>query len=310
MRISSRGYADLIKNSLSRPSQRLGKLYVQVTSGKRLQGVSDDPVAATRVVRAHNALTELDSRRFVISDAKRLLGGADGALGDVGEVLSSCYDLALRAMNASLSDAERLALAQEVRSHSASLVDAGNLTVQNAYVFSGTRTETMPFADGTAVGLPVAYEGNHQQLVYQTSPSQTVSVGFTGAQVFNYPDAAGARPVSGTDADVFSLLQDLADSIESDELGRVEVLAPQVKACHEHVVSLRGQTGVMVQRCDAALQNCDSAETRLRELLSDDEDLDMTAAIVALSNEETAYKAVMGMTSRLLALPNLFGEQW
>jgi flagellar hook-associated protein 3 FlgL len=310
MRISSRGYADLIKSSLARPSQRIGKLYVQLTSGKRLQSVSDDPLAATRVVRAHNALTELDSRRFVISDARRLLGGADGSLGDVAQALRKCYDLALRAMNASLSGPERLALAQEVRHHSASLVDAGNLAVQDTYVFSGTKTETVPFTDGAAIGLPVAYNGNHQQLVYQTSPSQTVPVGFTGAHVFNYPNASGTRPVSGADADVFSLLQDLADSIERSDIGRVEVLAPQVQACHAHAVSLRSQVGVMVQRYDAALQACDSSESRLRELLSGDEDLDMTEAVVALSTEETAYKAVMGMTSRLLALPNLFEGPW
>jgi flagellar hook-associated protein 3 FlgL len=288
----------------------MGKLYEQLTSGKQVSSLSDAPLVVSRVLRAHNALAELDSRRAVISAAELRLGATDGALDSIGDALQRCHDISLRAMTSSLDDSERTALAAEVRQLGAVLMDAGNASAQGNYVFAGTRYDTAPFQASSFSGLPVAYAGSLQALSYQISPAQTVPVGLTGAEVFNYPDATGERPLGTVDADVFALLDDLADSIEQGDLDRAGQLSDQVQACYEHVVGLRGRVGTVAQRCELASEACDSSETRLRELLASDEDLDMAAAITDLSTEETAYEAVLGMTSRLLALPNLFEASW
>ncbi|NPV48497.1 MAG: hypothetical protein HPY69_16275 [Armatimonadetes bacterium] len=310
MRVSTVGHIESIKASLARQSARLGKLHQQLSAGKRVCELSDDPVAASRVARAHTALSELGSRRFVIREAQQLLGAADAALADMGQALQRCHDLSLRAMSPQLGQGERLALAQEVRYLSTTLMAAGNASVQGTYIFAGTQTNTQPFRTSDISGLPVAYLGNHQAPVYHLSSTQSLPAGFTGAELFNYPDAAGQRPLGTVDTDVFSLLADLADSIERGDGGRVSELSGQVNACHEHVVGLRGQAGVMVQRCEWFTSACDATETRLRELLAQEEDLDIAAAITDLSAEQTAYQALLGMTARMLATPNLFEATW
>ncbi len=310
MRVSARGYTEAIKSSLAQHSARLGKLHEQLTSGKRVTRLADDPLAATRAVQAHNALTELDSRRFVIGDAQRLLSAADGALADMGQALQRCHDLSLRAMTPHLGESERRALAQEVRDLGTMLMAAGNLNVQGTYVFAGSETATAPFHESDLGSLPVAYEGNHQAPVYRLGAAQSLPVGFTGAELFNYPNAAGERPLAEVETDVFALLEELAGAIERGDVDEISRLSGPVEACYEHVVGLRSQAGVMVQRCELAARTCDSAESRLRELLAQAEDLDMAAAITDLSTEQTAYEAVLGMTSRLLAIPNLFEATW
>lgn len=310
MRVSSVAHTESLKASLARHSARLGHLHQQLSAGKRLCELSDDPVAAARVVRAHAALSELDSRRFVIAEAQQLLGTADGALAGMGQALQRCHDLSLRAMSPQLGEGERLALAQEIRYLSTTLMAAGNVSVQGAYVFGGTQTNMQPFRPTEISGLPVAYMGNHQAPVYHLGPTQPLPVGVTGAELFNYPNAAGERPLSTVDTDVFSLLADLADAVERGDVGRVSELSGSVNACYEHVVNLRGQVGVMVQRCEWFTSACDTAENRLRELLTREEDLDIAAAITDLSAEQTAYEALLGMTSRMLAIPNLFEATW
>ena len=303
MRVSALGQTEAIKASLARHSARLGRLHEQLTAGKRVCSLADDPLSATRAIRAHSALAELDSRRFVIGDAQRLLGAADGALAEMGQALQRCHDLSLRSLSPQLGESERRALAQEVRYLSSALMAAGNLEVQGSYVFAGTQTNTKPFQPSDLGSLPVAYQGNHQALTYRLGPAQSLPAGFTGAQLLNYPDAGGQRPITGVDSDVFALLEELAGAIERGDTGRVSELSGSVSACHEHVVSLRSQAGVMLQRCEAATSACDAAEVRLRALLAQDEDLDIAAAITDLSAEQTAYEA-------LLAIPNLFEATW
>ena len=175
---------------------------------------------------------------------------------------------------------------------------------------SGSLTDTAPLAEGDGTGLPVRYLGNHQQLSYMITPSQTVPVGFTGAEVFNFAGADGERTVSGVDTDVFSLLNDLADSIERGDTNRATMLGDQVNACYTHVVGLRGQAGVLAQRYDHAQQTADEAELRIREVLSADEDLDYSAAMVELTTQQTVYQAVLAVTGRLLDMPGLFEISW
>jgi flagellar hook-associated protein 3 FlgL len=308
MRVSNRGYTERIKASLNRPSARLGDLYTQLTSGKRVLTPADDPLAATRIVRANNNLRELSARRFVIGEGQRLLGGADTALGQAATALQSCQQLGLRAQSPSLETDERAAIAQEIRGLREALLDAGNSRVDDKYLFSGSRTDTVPFTETSGGNLPVAYNGNHQARAFSLTPSETATAGFTGAEVFNFADATGQRPVSGADRDVFSLLDDLAASLESEDMNEAARLTTMVTACHDQVISLRGQAGVMTRRYETAGTACDWSEARLKELLAEDQDLDMAAALVDLSTEQTAYEAIMGMTSQLLQLPNLFAS--
>lgn len=312
MRVSARSAATLLKTSLSRPAERIGRLYTQLSSGQRLTELSDDPLAAMRTVRLHSALASLDSQRSVLSAASRLLGAADTALGTMGEALQGCGSVALRAQSPTLGEAERRALAEQVRSYAATVQTAGNQSVQGVYVFGGTATDSSPLAANSDPdsSFPVTYGGNDQALQYQVSPAETMPVSFSGAEVFNYAGSTGERAVAGVDTDVFSLLKDLADSLERGDTNRVADLAGQVDACREQVVNVRGRAGLLVQRQEAAGQACDWSELQLEDMRSAEEDVDLATAITDLRNEETAYQAVMGMVSQLLQLPSLFEVQW
>ena len=306
MRIGTRGYIDLIKSSVARPAQRLSDLYSQLTSGKRVTKLSDDPLVASRSVRGQAALQEIDARKFVIQAAQPLLGAADGALGEMAPALARCHDLALRAVSPELDPSERQAMAQEIRQISSSLVAAGNQAVHGQYVFAGSKIDVIPFQETPGGNLPVTYSGNHQQLAYTISPSQTAPVGLTGAYIFNFPDASGQRPLATVDTDVFSLLKDLADSVERGDVNRVGDLGQEVQTCQAHVVAARGKIGAMTQSYDQALNSAEDAEVRIRQVLSADSDLDYAGAIVDLRQQETVYQAVLGATSRMLNMSDLF----
>lgn len=306
MRIGSRGYMDVIKANLAAPADRMTRLYGQLTSGTRLQTLSDDPLAATRAVRAHAALDELHARRFVVQQGQQLLGAADTALGQMACGLSQCADLMLQSSDPGLGTSERAALASQIRNISSALITAGNTEVQGQYIFAGSKNTNAPFEADKTANLPVLYHGNLQQPVYRISPVEQTPTGFTGQQVFNYAAATGEQPIADVPTDMFSLLEQVAMAVEHDDQSQVQQLLPQIQACHAHLVGLRGQAGVITQRCERAQSAADDAQARLQQLLSDDEGLDYAGAISDLSQQQTIYQAVLGMTSRLLQMPNLF----
>lgn len=310
MRIGSRGYIDVIKANLARPGGRVNDLYMQLGAGKRINKLSDDPLAAARTVRSHNSLTELDSRKLVVAQGTQLLGATDTALGSITTSLTRVKDLVLRASNQSLAATELAAIAQEIGQISSSMAAAANINVHGQYVFAGSKTDTVPFTETPTGNLPVAYNGNGYAPTYKISSAESVAAGVTGANVFNFPGTDGERPIEGVDTDVFSLLKDVVDSISRGDTNRVATLSSQVEDSLDHVVSLRGHVGALAQRYEHLEQTAEETDTRIRELLATDEDLDYASAITDLRQQETIYEAVMGITSRMMAMSNLFETQW
>ncbi|MEN6303341.1 MAG: flagellin [Armatimonadia bacterium] len=310
MRIGSRGYLEQIQSNVARPAERLTRLYGQLTSGKRLHVLSDDPLAASRAVRGHAVLEEIEARKFVIRQGQQVLGAADGALGDIAQSLSKVNNLALQASAPYLEESERKALAAEIRGLSDQMVTLGNMQVQDKYIFAGSQTQTRPLEKAEGVSLPVLYHGNSQAPVYAIDTLQQAGVGFTGQRVFNYADGSGERAVDGVDTDVFSLLEDLATAIEAGDTAQSETLREQVTKCHASVVGLRGQVGVMTQRYERALSVAEAADLRTRELLAEEEDVDFAKAASEMEQQETIYQAALGLTSRLLEMPDLFDMPW
>lgn len=310
MRIGYRGYMSLIKSNVSRPADRLTDLYGQLTSGRRIQTPSDDPLAASRAVRGHALLSEIETRQFVIRQGQQLLSAADGALGGMGTSLSRVKDLGLQAAAPYLEAGERHALAMEVRDIADQLVVLGNTQVQDIYVFGGSQTGAPPLERSEGNLPPVLYHGNQQQLNYMLDSIQSAPAAFPGHYVFNFTDKSGGRPVEGADEDVFSLLNDLAGAIERGDMPQVTSYRDQVDACRTHIIAVRGQVGVATQRYQRAQAMSEEANLRTRELLSAEEDVDFAAAISDMQQQETIYRAALSLTGRLLEMPNLFEMPW
>lgn len=310
MRIGTRGTIEVLNRNIARPSDRMTRLFSQLTSGKRLEKLSDDPLAAMRAVRSQASLNEITARKYVLQQGEQLVGAADTALGEVADSLRECKSIALQGCTPQLGDDERAALAQQVRDLSTGMVMVANTEVQGQYIFSGSKTDTVPFDLDPSGNLPVAYDGNHQQLSYAINAYDRMPVGFTGAQVFNYPDATGVRPLSDVSRDTFSLLNDLADCIESGDVTQVGTLSTELDNTYSHVVGLRGQVGVMTQRYERATSLADEAEVRVKALLNTDRDIDYASAMVDLSQQQTVYQAALSVTSKVLEMPDLFDMSW
>lgn len=310
MRVDTSSQLNQVKYHLTQPAQRLDRLYAQLISGQRLSRLSDDPTATLRVVEYRARIEEMQGRQALGQAATRRLGPTDTQLGEISIALSRCRELTLRAMSNQLSDNERVVLAQEVRHISQNLVRLGNERIGGDYLFAGTHNASAPLQANTMSTPPILYHGGYEPLRYQLSPDDRLTVSVTGAEVFNFTDPSGNRPATGVDADIFSLLNDLAASMENNDQDSLNRLQSQVEASHTHVVGLRGRIGLLTQRAENIITSAEDAEVRLGQFLSAEQDLDYAEAITDLRSQETVYRVVLEMTSRMMEVPSLFEMSW
>src|SRR6185436_1950049 len=179
MRISTAGMHRTSVNSILEQQSRMAKTQQQVTSGKRFQSASEDPIASARSSVLDRAVAENEqfARNSNIIEAR--LNFEEQSMADVTSVLQYVRERALQGANSTLGADERRMLANDVRQQIQALVEIANRDDGNGeYLFAGTSTGAAPFVRGTT---GVNYLGDTTNRVVRISNSQTIADGHSGA---------------------------------------------------------------------------------------------------------------------------------
>lgn len=156
----------------------------QLASGKRVSKPSDDPQASSQAVRVNQS--ENRNQQYVASRgfAKTGMLLQMSVLTQMTEVTTQIDTTIIQASNqGSLSDSDRMSLAEQLSGLKDQLVALGNTTDGNGrYIFAGYKSDKPPF-EVNAAG-DVIYKGGDKAIMQNVSSDREMTTYFTGAQVF------------------------------------------------------------------------------------------------------------------------------
>ena len=171
-------------------------------SGRSLRSISKDPVAAVRVLRNRNKLENIEQFRKSIDFAKGYLSKTEDALRDVNESLIRTKELAVQQANGTWDPESRAIVAEEVRNIADQLVQLGNSTFADKFVFGGFRNGQPPISpDGS-------YAGDDGSIFVQVDEDSFRPINLSGRDLFEVaPEEEGtAEPLVTTVRDMYQAL--------------------------------------------------------------------------------------------------------
>jgi flagellar hook-associated protein 3 FlgL len=178
MRISTQQYFETSSAKYQDNYSSVVKAQDQTSSGVRVQTAADDPVAAARLLMLQQQKDMLGQFNGNIDTLNSSLNNQDSVLENIGIALQTASELALKAGNVGISDADRKAIADSISSIQDQV--QGLLNTKDAsgnYLFSGTKTDTPPYSrnnDGT-----YSYQGDDTPLSLKVAENLSVSMGDT-----------------------------------------------------------------------------------------------------------------------------------
>jgi flagellar hook-associated protein 3 FlgL len=208
MRMSTAGMHRTSIDAILDHQVKMAKTQLQVTTGKKFQTASEDPIGATRAAVLDRTLADNAQYERNSNIIETRLNYSEQGLADATTLLQRVRELALQGANTTLGSTERRMLAADVRQNAAALLDLANRTDANGeYLYSGTSTNTRPFSQGPA---GVGYQGDLTNRQVRISPTQALADGHTGADVFmgisemngTFATAVGNANTSGATIDV------------------------------------------------------------------------------------------------------------
>lgn len=243
----------------------------EISTTKRIQAPSDDPVAAARVSEIGRTQANEASWKSNLDLANALAAGAETTLETTANAVTRAHELMVAGANGTLSATNRSAMALELRSIAAEID-----TLKDARDARGNRL----FMPGWALQIPVA-------------AGLSVTAAGTREDVFEtVPTANGAR-------DLADIVDDAAAALEGGNNAAIATSITEVVAGVEHVAGIRGQQGARGNRIDQLVERYETVKIQLTEERSALEDTDVRAAIARIQAKQLTLDAAQAVFARV-----------
>jgi flagellar hook-associated protein 3 FlgL len=285
---------DLLPNmllSIQSSRQNLDTAIQQLSTGKKVNSLGDDPAAASQLVRNHDLAAQDDQFLRNQSTLQSQFQVADSTLSSVVQALTRALSIGTEGANGTLNAGDRQAIAGEVQGLANQILSLANTNFQGSFLFSGTAVTTQPFVLNQTT-LAATYNGNGNTTSVQLSNGNTIGDNVPGNQLFQ--NGGG---------NVFGALQSLFSALQSNT--NIPAAVTQVQNALTQISTQRVFYG-------NALNQINLSETFLSQdkvnLSSQENALigaDPAVAASDLAQAQTAFQAELAATARVLSLPSL-----
>ncbi|MEX2475157.1 flagellar hook-associated protein FlgL [Marinobacter sp.] len=161
----------------------LNKTSERLSTGKRVNRPSDDPVAAARILKLNQELGRVDTYQRNAQLADNRLKQEESALGSSIDVIQRVRELTVQAGSGSLSANDRQSIASEMRERLGQLANIANTQdASGEYIFSGFQGNQQAFAQN--VSGDWVYQGDEGQRMLEIDDGVTVPISDHGRDVF------------------------------------------------------------------------------------------------------------------------------
>jgi flagellar hook-associated protein 3 FlgL len=290
MRVDPYYVANLV-NSLDLTQASEQQLTAELSSGVRVNSLSEDPLAAGENVLLLNQIQKDDTFTQSSSLVQGQLQVADSALGSVVSQLTQAITLATGANNGTLNSSDLKSISNQIAGIRDEVQALANTSYQGQYIFAGGQTSTAPFSTSGATSPAVTtYNGDSDVNLLQTPNGQTIQLNVPGSQIFT----------AGGSNDVFAALNSLvADYANGVTTGASVLDTESLNTALNYVSQQRVVLDNSLTRLGAASTAVTQEQTQLTVAQTNLMQADLPSISTQLSLAETQQTALEDVISQL-----------
>lgn len=148
MRVATAHTYDKAIESLQKRQADMANAQTQLTTGKKINVPSDDPIAAARAERALSSIGRADANQRALDASRNVLQIAESSMADAVELIQQAREALVASGNASYTDAERASVTKKLQNIRTQLLTVANRSDGGGgYIFGGQGSASPPFVD-------------------------------------------------------------------------------------------------------------------------------------------------------------------
>jgi flagellar hook-associated protein 3 FlgL len=156
--------ASTLRN-INAAANRLATANEAVSSEKKIQLASDDPLVASRAVTYRSYVSQISQYQDNADAATGWQKATDSALSDLNDVITSAKELATEAASSTCSDTDKASIKTQIETLQTQALADMNTTYAGRYIFGGYSTSEAPYKSvSTTIGDSVTFKGDYVSL--------------------------------------------------------------------------------------------------------------------------------------------------
>jgi flagellar hook-associated protein 3 FlgL len=272
--------------NLSGLEQRLDTTNREVSSGLRVQTVSDDPQDISEILQVNAEISQNNQVKTNLGQVQTEVNAAEGAISTATTLMDNASQIAAEG---SSDGANRAELAHQVADILTEMQQIASTQVAGRYVFSGDSDQTAPYGPVNLAANPSngvgPYLGTNSTRSIINSYGVGFSVSFTAQQIFD--GGPGGTPATS----VFQALTELYNALSSNNQSAVMSAASDISSAGGYLGGMDAQYGDIQNKISDALTGQTTLNTSLQAQLSSLQAADEAQAVTAQQTESTALNA-------------------
>jgi len=275
---------------LNAVSTRLSKTQQKIASNKEISRPSDDPFDASRAMALRQSLAATRQQQRNAQDAAGWQDATEQSLGQITDLVHRARELIVRGATDSADAEDRVAIATELEQIVESVKQNADATYRGSYLFSGSKTDTVPYAQG-----PVdAYAGDEAGLdplvpgvLREIGPGVTMQINTVAREFLGDGQAAG-------DGKLLDTLRGAVDALRADDATTLrDTELADLDENLDSLLEVRARNGARTNRLDSALSRLGEVEESTVKQLSETEDADIAKTLIDFNSQQAAYQSAL-----------------
>ncbi len=268
--------------------EKFYNLHEVVSSGKRVNRPSDDPVDSGKILGYRSLISSIEQFQRNIDNGITMLRYTESSLSAADQIMKDAKVLSEQMATGSYSEEQRDMLVVQAEQLYDQLMKAGNTKIMDRYIFSGFKTDTKPFTRDNDYNI--SYHGDTGSIRVAVQQNVEVTVNTTGQQAF----------IDGTNC--FDILKDLRKALSENDQAEIGVILERIDDAMNDISKERARVGTSLKEMESSKMILEEMNLGTTELLSNTEDADVVEAVTNLKEMEVAFEAALKSTDLITSL--------
>ncbi len=287
-RVTTMGPSRTMLWDLQRSQRAMQQTKRHISSGKKLQTVSDGPAEAVTALDYRADLRRNEQLQKNRDRAQEWLQIGDTSLTQVDNSLESARSLLIQANSGALDANARKAVADQIRAVRIDVLAQAQSKHLGRPIFGGT-------VAGDAYDDAGTYLGDTGSVRVPLTPTVTSQVTRTGPEVFGTNN-----PADPTSGDVFQLLEHLANAVEAGDTVAMTAGVSLLDGTKSVVQRNLAELGARLRQLEDLDAGAKIRKDELKESISELEDVDVAEAYMEMAAREAAYQGAVAVAAKVI----------
>lgn len=299
MRVTQSMLSNNMLRNLSTSYNKMGKLQDQLTTQKKVNRPSDDPVVAMKGMAYRLQVDKVAQYQRNLGEVHNWLDTTDDALDHVGEAMKRLQELVTDAANDTKTHEDRQKILKEIEQLREQIRDLANTKSGENYLFSGTKTGEPLFNGEKIAGVDIPQDASDAYPPFTADSSYKESVKI---EVFDGVEL----PVNTDGVELFSKIDDMFRQLtatikdEGKSGSDISSFLGDVDNLQNLVLKERANIGARQNRAEMMGNRLDSQEVISKKQMSENEDIDIEKVITEMITQESVHRAALSVGARII----------